>query len=165
MEGIKRIQEMAKGQKDFVLLSIVDYLTSREDMNDYYLNKEKTLKEMALYILSEVIKDFCEKMNTKNPMAFTQTIKYENNNFKCLPIGKSDTETYDLAIQYFKKSNKELGIKPEEIKKKIEKAVKDNKIEEKFGSIFGSIFETKQPINNAEKKKDDIEQISFFSIA
>lgn len=165
MEGIKRIQEMAKGQKDFVLLSIVDYLTSREDMNAYYLNKEKSLKEMALYIQGEVIKHFCKMMNTKNPSSFAQTIKYGNSSVRCLPIGMSDAETYELAIQYFSKSNKELGITAEEIKKKIEKTVKDNKIEEKFGSIFGSIFETKQPLNNTEKKKDDIEQISFFSVA
>lgn len=41
MDGIQRIQEMATGQKDFVLLEIVKYLTSRTDMNDKYLNKEK----------------------------------------------------------------------------------------------------------------------------
>lgn len=164
MEGIKRIEEMAKGQKDFVLLSIVNYLISREDMNDCYLNKEKTLKEMVLYIQGEVIKDFCKKMKTKNPSKFAQTIKYGNSSVRCLPVGMSDAATYELAIKYFSKDNKELGINPEEIKKKVENVIKDNNIKEQFGSIFGSIFETKQPINSIEKKKDDVEQISFFSI-
>ena len=33
MEGITRIKEMAKGQKDPILLAIVQYLVSREDMD------------------------------------------------------------------------------------------------------------------------------------
>ena len=61
MDGIERINEMAKGQKDFVLLEIVKYLTSRIDMNEKYLNKEKSLKGMASYIRRKLIQDFCQK--------------------------------------------------------------------------------------------------------
>ena len=168
MEGIKRIQEMAKGQKDFVLLSIVNYLTTREDMDACYLNKEKSLKEMAEFIQGEIIKDFCKKMNTKNPSSFAQTIKYGKSSVRCLPIGMSDKETYELAIKYFSKSNKELGIKPEEMKKKVEKIVKENNLEDSFGSIFGSIFENTTATENSnktEEKKEEVDQISLFSVA
>ena len=162
MEGIKRIKEMAEGQKDFVLLEVVKYLVSREDMDEKYLNKEKSLKGMAAYIQEEIINEFCEKMNTKNPSSFAKEVKYNGGNTKCLAVGMSEERTYELAINYFNKSNEELGIKPEETKKKETKTIETKKqenVDDEFGSIFG--------IDNNEnigKKKDEIEQISFFSI-
>lgn len=151
MEGIKRIEKMAEGQKDFVLLDVVKYLMSRTDMDEKYLNEEKTLKGMALYIQSEIIKDFCKRMNTKNPSSFAQEIKYDGKSMRCLAVGMSDKRTYELAINYFSKSNKELGIKPEEIK--------DSKKDDEFGSIFGDTIE-----NSKEEKKEKIEQISLFAM-
>lgn len=154
MEGIKRINDMAKGQKDFVLLEVVKYLTSRTDMNEKYLNEEKTLKGMASYIQAEIMNDFCKKMNTKNPSSFAKEVKYKGGTTRCLAVGISDERTYELAINYFDKSNEELGIKLEETKKK---KTKNNKEDDEFGSIFGNITE------NIEEKKDEIEQISLFA--
>lgn len=155
MEGIKRIKEMSEGQKDFVLLEVVEYLTSREDMNQKYLNKEKTLKGMALYIQGQIIKDFCKKMNTKDPESLAQVVKYDNKSTKCLAIGMSKEKTFELAINYFDKTNEELGIKAEEINKK-----ETIKKEEKFGPIFGITS-----VASTEKKKSkEIEQISLFTI-
>ena len=48
MNGIERIKELAKGQKDTALLKVIDYLISRTDMNDKYLNEEKNLKDMII---------------------------------------------------------------------------------------------------------------------
>ena len=47
MEGIERIKILASEVKDTALLKIVDYLLSRKDMNDKYLNEEKSLKQMV----------------------------------------------------------------------------------------------------------------------
>ena len=154
MEGIKRINDMAKGQKDFVLLEIVKYLINRTDMNEKYLNEEKTLKGMAAYIRDEILKDICKKMNSKNPINLAQDIKYNGKDAKCLTMGMSEEKTYELGINYFNKSNEELGIKSEETKKK---EIKNNKEDDEFGSIFGSLSE------NIEEKKDEIEQISLFA--
>ena len=96
---------MAKGQKDFVLLEIVKYLISRIDMNEKYLNEEKTLKGMATYIQGEIIKEFCKKMDTKNPEEFAQEVKYGKKTTKCLAVGMSEQRTFELAINYFNKSN------------------------------------------------------------
>lgn len=165
MEGIKRINEMAIGQKDFVLLEIVKYLVSREDMNAYYLNEEKSLKGMAEYIQGELLKEYCKQMNIKDASSHAKEVKYGNKSARCLTIGMSEEKTYELAINYFSKSNKELGIEPEEIKKKQEKAVETKKQEnvnisdDEFGSIFGADND-----ENIEEKKDEVEQISFFSI-
>ena len=119
MDGIERINEMAKGQKDFVLLEIVKYLTSRIDMNEKYLNKEKSLKGMASYIRRKLIKDFCQKMNTNSPISFAQDDIYNGQKVKCLQIGMSEKQIYELAINYFNKTNEELGI--------IEEKIKENK--------------------------------------
>jgi len=158
MDGIKRIQEMATGQKDYVLLEVVKYLISREDMNEKYLNKEKTLKGMAQYIQGEIIKDFCKKMNTTNPSSFAQEVKYDGKTTRCLAVGMSREKTFELAITYFDKSNEELGIKLEEVKKKVE-----NKSIKKEDNEFGSIFDDLQPVK-VETKKEEIEQISLFGM-
>ncbi len=157
MEGIKRIREMAKGQKDFVLLETVKYLISRTDMNEKYLNKEKTLKEMAKYIQSEIMNDFCKKMGTKNPSSFAQSIKYDGGNTRCLAVGISEEKVYELAINYFDKTNEELGIKPEESENK-----KSNINSEKKESEFGSIFDSDDN-KTIKDKKEEIEQISLFN--
>lgn len=159
MDGIKRIKEMAEGQKDFVLLEVVKYLISRVDMDEKYLNKEKTLKGMATYIQSEIMNDFCKKMNTKNPSSFAKEVKYKGGNIRCLAVGMSEERTYELAINYFNKSNEELGIKTEEPKIK-NKEIKDEKKNDEFGSIFDFYKNNKK-----EKKKEEIEQISLFSIS
>lgn len=157
MDGIKRIEEMATGQKDYVLLEIVKYLISREDMDEKYLNQEKTLKEMAVYIQGEIMKEFCEKMNTKNPASFAQEVKYERKSTRCLAIGMSREKTFELAIKYFSKSNEDLGIKSEEIRKK---ETPENKEElDEFGSIFAS-----EKVVQKVKKKEEIEQISLFEM-
>jgi len=157
MDGIKRIEEMATGQKDYVLLEIVKYLISREDMDEQYLNQEKTLKEMAVYIQGEIMKEFCEKMNTNNPASFAQEVKYEGKSTRCLAIGMSREKTFELAIKYFSKSNEELGIKSEKINKKETPEKKENLDE--FGSIFAS-----EKIVEKVKKEEEIEQISLFEM-
>lgn len=159
MDGINRINEMAIGQKDFVLLEIVKYLTSREDMNEYYLNQEKDLKGMASYIQSEIIKDFCKRMNTTNPSSFAQEVKYDGKSTKCLAVGMTKERTFELAINYFEKSNEELGIKLDETNKK---EIKNNDSDDEFGSIF-DFYNNKNTINTTESKKEEIEQISLFA--
>lgn len=159
MDGINRINEMAIGQKDFVLLEIVKYLTSREDMNEYYLNQEKDLKGMASYIQSEIIKDFCKRMNTTNPSSFAQEVKYDGKSTKCLAVGMTKERTFELAINYFEKSNEELGIKLDETNKK---EIKNNDSDDEFGSIF-DFCNNGNATNTTEDKKEEIEQISLFA--
>lgn len=159
MDGINRINEMAIGQKDFVLLEIVKYLTSREDMNEYYLNQEKDLKGMASYIQSEIIKDFCKRMNTTNPSSFAQEVKYDGKSTKCLAVGMTKEKTFELAINYFEKSNEELGIKLDKTNKK---EIKNSDNDDEFGSIF-DFCNNGNITNNTEGKKEEIEQISLFA--
>ena len=50
MDGIQRLSEMIKGQKDKGLIKIVSYLMLQTEMDSDFLKEEKDLKEMAEYI-------------------------------------------------------------------------------------------------------------------
>lgn len=136
MNGIERLQEMIKGQKDKYLNKIVNYLIQQTEMNEYFLNEEKNLKEMVEYIKSNA------KKQASNSVAVIE-----------------DEEVYQWAKDYFIKSNKELGI----VKYKLEKGKHGdvNKIPIKDDE-FGSIFEDDTKGQNKEEK-DEIEQISLFA--
>ena len=56
MDGIERIKVLSSEVKDEALLAIIDYLVSRKDMNDKYLNEEKSLQQMIDFIMSEAQK-------------------------------------------------------------------------------------------------------------
>ena len=88
MTGIERLKKLVEGQEDKALLKIITYLTSREDLDVFYLNEEKSLKQMVDYI-----KDLAKKQ-AKNGYCYVD-----------------DEEVYKWAVTYFSKSNEELNIK------------------------------------------------------
>lgn len=87
MDGIERIKKLAEGQKDKPLLKVVEYLLSRTDMNEKYLNEEKNLKGMIIFIRMEA------KKQAVNGVAMIE-----------------DEVVYGWAIHYFDESNKDLGL-------------------------------------------------------
>ncbi len=94
MKGLDRIKILASEIKDKPLLKIIDYLLTREDMNEKYLNEEKSLKQMVTFIKSEAEK------KAVNGVAMLE-----------------DEEVYGLAIHYFDESNKKLNINKSQITK------------------------------------------------
>ena len=104
MLGIERIKILGSEVKDKALLKVLEYLVSREDMNDKYLNEEKSLKQMVEYIKSEA------KKQAVNGMAMIE-----------------DEEVYGWAIHYFDETNEKLGLKVEtkNIVKPLEKSIKE----------------------------------------
>ncbi len=117
MEGIKRLSEMIKGQKDKYLIKIISYLMLQEEMDKAYLNEEKNLKGMTEYI---------RKLAKKEAINGVAIIE--------------DETVYQWAKDYFNKSNKELGI---ENKSPKTTKIENTKINDKFGSIF-SVQEVKK---------------------
>lgn len=87
LDGIERIKILAKEVKDKPLLKIIDYLLTRNDMNDKYLNEEKNLSQMIQYIKAEA------KKRAINGVAVIE-----------------DEEVYNLAIHYFDEANSNLKI-------------------------------------------------------
>ena len=53
MNGFDRLKEQVKDQQDMALKQTVDYLLSRNDMEQKYLNEEKTLEGMCKFIRSK----------------------------------------------------------------------------------------------------------------
>lgn len=87
MSGLERIKTLAAEVEDKPLLKIIEYLLTREDMNDKYLNEEKSLKQMV-----EFIKEEAQKQAT-NGMAMIE-----------------DQTVYSWAIHYFDETNEQLGL-------------------------------------------------------
>lgn len=50
MNGFDRLREQAKDQEDSALKQVIEYLISRDDMEQKYLNEEKNIKEMCNFI-------------------------------------------------------------------------------------------------------------------
>ena len=98
MEGIERIKVLASEIKDKPLLKIIEYLLTRTDMNDKYLNEEKTLKQMVEFIKN-------------NAIAMIE-----------------DETVYSWAIHYFDETNKDLELsnenKQDTVKEEIKKPIK-----------------------------------------
>lgn len=105
-EGMERIKILASDVKDNAVLEIVNYLLSREDMNEKYLNEEKSLKGMLEYIRSKA------KIKAVNNMAIIK-----------------DEEVFSWAIHYFDETNNDLKINSTEnkVEQKNEKVVEKNK--------------------------------------
>lgn len=133
MEGIKRLSEMIKDQKDKALIKVVSYLMLQTDMDLEFLKEEKNLKDMAEYI---------KKLAKKEAINGVAIIE--------------DEVVYQWAKDYFSKSNEELGITSN---KTVEKKIVNNKnkVED---NVFGSIFGTD---NIVASDKKEIEQISLFA--
>lgn len=123
MNGIERLSEMIKGQKDKYLQIIVNHLMLQTEMSEAFLNEEKNLKDMATYI-----KDLAKKQATNNVAVI------------------EDAVVFQWAKDYFNKSNEELGIKKIEVKNNKETVEKDE-----FGSIFDLNNSNKNTGNKKEE--------------
>lgn len=123
MNGIERLSEMIKGQKDKYLQIIVNHLMLQTEMSEAFLNEEKNLKDMATYI-----KDLARKQATNNVAVI------------------EDAVVFQWAKDYFNKSNEELGIKKIEVKNNKETVEKDE-----FGSIFDFNNSNKNTENKKEE--------------
>lgn len=107
MEGIERIRILASEIKDEALLKIVNYLMSRKDMNEKYLNEEKTLKQMVSFIKEKA------KKRAKDGMAMIE-----------------DEVVYSWAIHYFDEANENLKLAVTTIKESEDNSIKNT--EKKF---------------------------------
>ena len=100
MDGLERIKVLASEVKDKAVLKIVDYLLSRTDMNEKYLNEEKSLKQMIEFIKSEAQKQEI------NGVAMIE-----------------DEVVFGWAIHYFDEPNEELNLEKAK-KEKVERLPK-----------------------------------------
>ena len=92
MTGFERLKEQVKDQEDKALVQTVDYLLSREDMEQRYLNEEKTLEEMAQFIRNKARKYMKNGWNyITNEVVYAWAIMYFSLPNSFLKIEKKDT--------------------------------------------------------------------------
>jgi len=93
MTGIERLDTLMLEVNDNNIIKVINHLRELTDINmDLFLNEEKTPKEMWTYI-SNKAKEFAI-----NNVAFIE-----------------DQLVYNWGLDYWEKTNEELGIKKEEI--------------------------------------------------
>lgn len=106
--GLERIKKLSAKVKDKAVLKIINYLLLRKDMNEKYLNEEKSLTQMIEFIKAKA------KEKATNGVAMIE-----------------DDEVYSWAIHYFDESNKDLKIEKTkedvEVKEEKKSTVKKNK--------------------------------------
>ena len=108
MEGIERIRVLSQEQKDTNIKKVAEYLMTRVDLDEKFMNEEKNLNDMWEYIKKQA------KEKAVNGCAVME-----------------DDDVYGLAVHYFDETNEALGIKAS---KKETKATKQEKIPTKVDS-------------------------------
>lgn len=101
MKGIERIKILSSDIKDEQLKSIIDYLLSRTDMNDKYLNEEKSLSQMIKFIMREANEKLKKVSIDGGSVAYA-----------------TDEMVFGWAIHYWDESNSNLNL----VNKKEEEA-------------------------------------------
>ena len=57
MKGVDRLKKLAEGQENPSLLKVIEYLVDIDELDEMYLNVDKSLKSMVDYI-----KDMAKKL-------------------------------------------------------------------------------------------------------
>lgn len=105
MDGIERIKVLASEIIDEDLKRIIDYLLTREDMNEKYLNEEKSIKQMVEFI---------------NDTAYKELSKKKESGFKGCFV--ENEKVYNWAIHYWDESNEFLGLNKKENIEQLEES-------------------------------------------
>ena len=132
MTGKEHIKTQMEGQKDQALIQTVNFLLSRNDMENKFLNEEKNIKDMAEFIKKKG-REHC-----------TNGWNYITNEV-----------VYAWAIMYFSLPNKVLKIEKTKSKKETKKE------KPKDEPIKNNVISMETAKAKIEEKKE-VMQISLF---
>ena len=135
MNGFERLKEQIKDQEDMALKQTVDYLLTREDMEQKYLQENKTLEGMCKFIREKGTKHLKNGWNyITNEVVFAWAIMYFSLPDKLLgidePVKKAETKK-NTSSQEESKNN---IVSLEEAKKELEKKKEVAQL-----SLFGGV--------------------------
>lgn len=132
MTGVERLKEQIKDQEDMALKQTVDYLISRDELDQYYLKEEKTVDRM------------CEFVQNKGQKHIKKGWNYITNEV-----------VYSWAIMYWTLPDKFLGINTQELQDT--KKSTTTKKETTINNVV-SLEKAKQEM----EKKKEVAQLSLF---
>jgi len=127
LDGLKRLEKELEELNDSMIKKVFKYLKSKPQLYGLFNNEEKSLKQLKKYI-------------------WDMAMKIKENNVACV----EDNVVYLWAINYFLKSNEELGLNKKEETRKVPNKPKENELE------------TKQEEISKEQNEKNNNQISMF---
>lgn len=136
MNGFDRLREQVKDQEDMALKQTIEYLISREDMEEKYLKEEKTVEEMCDFIRKKGQAHLRNGWNyITNEVVFAWAIMYFSlpNTFLGISQQKTNKETT------VNKKTTETKNNVVSIEKAKEKLVKKKPVEQL--TLFGGVAE------------------------
>lgn len=134
MTSFERLKEQVKDQEDKALVQTVEYLVSRKEMEQRYLNEDKTLDGMVQFIRGK-------------------GTRYLKNGWNYI----TNEVVYSWAIMYFSLPDAFLQIE----NKTTSKVKNKEKTSSPLGNKKNNVIPLENAKKNIEKKKE-VEQISLF---
>lgn len=136
MTGYEWLKKQIKGQEDLALIQTVDYLLTRDNLQENYLNPQKTIKEMAKFIGEKGTKSVKNGWNyVPNEVVFAWAVMYYSlpNEFLKINTNKTDNK---MSKKDSKKNTPQKNniISLEDIKQKMEQKKEIEQI-----SLFGGV--------------------------
>lgn len=134
MNGFDRLREQVKDQEDMALKQTVEYLLSREDMEQKYLKEEKTLAEMCSFIKGKGNKHCKNGWNyVSNEVVFAWAIMYWSLPNQLLQINTTKQEKNKTTTKP-KEDTKNNVVSLEKVKQELEKKKEVTQL-----SLFGGV--------------------------
>lgn len=134
MNGFEKLRKEIEGQQDVALLAVVDYLLSRDDMEQKYLNEEKSIKGMVDFIKIKARKNMKNGWNfITNEVVFSWAIMYYTFPNSFLKIEKEKPKTTQPKTTTKAPSQNNV-IDLDKAKEKLEKKKEIEQI-----SLFGGV--------------------------
>lgn len=135
MNGFERLKEQIKDQKDQALKQTVDYLISRYDMEQKYLNEDKTVKEMCKFIKEKGYQHVRNGWNyITNEVVYAWAIMYWSLPNEFLKIKHEKENKADKKTINTDTPNNVVSL--EEAKKKIEEKKQVEQL-----TLFGGVMQ------------------------
>lgn len=134
MNGFDRLKEQLKDEKDIALKQTIDYLISRKDMEQKYLNEEKTVDGMQQFIKGKGHKHFTNGWAyIPNEVVFSWAIMYfslPNSILKITDTSKKSSKKQENNTNTSDKKDNIISLK--DAKEKIEQKKENDQL-----SMFG----------------------------
>ena len=135
MTGFERLKEQVKDQEDKALVQTVEYLLTREDIEEDYLKEEKTLEGMAKFIKDKARKYMKDGWNyITNEVVYAWAVMYFSLPNSFLKIEKKDTNNSKTKTSSKKEISKNNVVSLEKARENLEKKKETAQI-----SLFGGV--------------------------
>ena len=135
MTGVERLKEQIKDQEDMALNQTVNYLISRDELDQYYLKEEKTVDGMCEFVQNKGKKHIKHGWNyITNEVVYSWAIMYWTLPDKFLCINTQKLQDAKKSTTTKKETNINNVVSLEKAKQEMEKKKEVAQL-----SLFGGV--------------------------